>query len=171
MTCDSDSMRALACLLGQPWWAANRSLNLHTLQFGAPVPFTRRDGTRVEVGRYALHIQCAWRITDASGVVVGSRDRMTPRGNPDDVPEGFTWNEPGSTLCDEKIEQLLHAHAAAPLIVEAREPGHHGAFRLVLSTSFALEVFPDSATEEQWRFFDRHEQGDPAHVIYPPIAT
>lgn len=165
-----DTARALANLVGQRWWAANRSLNLHSLQFGGPVPFTRRDGTRVEVGRYALHIQCAWRITDENGVVVGSRDRMTPRGNPDEVPEGFTWNVPGSTLCDEKVEQLLQAHAASPLVVESVEIGHHGAFRLALSSSLALEVFPDSSKDEQWRFMDRagDDRGD---YVYPPSAV
>jgi hypothetical protein len=120
------------------------------------------------VGRYALHIQCAWRITDPSGVVVGSGDRMTPRGNPDDVPEGFTWNAPGSTLCDEKIEQLLRTRAAAPLIVEALEPGHHGAFRLALSSSLALEVFPDCSTDEQWRFFENGDDSNSDHHVYPP---
>ncbi len=161
---------ALANLVGQHWWKANRSLNLHSLQFGGPVPFTGRDGTRVEVGRYALHIQCAWRITDANGVVVGSRDRMTPRGNPDEVPEGFAWNVPGSTLCDEKIEALLQAHAAAPLVVESVEMGRHGAFRLALSMSFALEGFPDDSIDEQWRLLDRGD-GDSEHYVYPPSAA
>jgi hypothetical protein len=154
-------------LVGQPFWAAHRSLDLLTLQFGEPVKRRRRHGEEVEVGRYALHIQCAWRLLADHQIIVGSRDRFTPRGNPDEVPDDFDCNQPQATLWDERMAELLGRHAAKPLVVTAVSTGDCGAFGLAFTEAHALEVFPDDSTGEQWRSIDNLPGRDPEHYVFP----
>jgi hypothetical protein len=94
---------ALAALVGQPLWAAGRTLDLEWFHFGGRRKVDGRGGGKIEVGDYAIHTQCAWRIAGPDGVIVASKDRFTPRGNPDEIPEDFDCNQPGVTLCDERM--------------------------------------------------------------------
>ena len=160
-----DIAAPLRLFLGQRFWKAHRSVDLHAFHFGDRLTRRRRDGTEMNVGAYALHIQCAWRITAGHRVVVASRDRYTPRGNPDVVPDDFTWDQPKATLCDERLERLLETPAAPHLVVSAVHPGTCGAFTFDFTSGHALEVFPDSSTSEYWRFIDFLASPEPEHYV------
>jgi len=144
----------LRVLLGLPLWAAGRLLDLEWFEFGARHVGKDHRGRAREVGEYALHTQCSWRIAGPEGIVVGSRDRFRPRGNPEEVPEDFDCNKTGETLCDERTEAFFSGPCKDSLIVEEIVVGDWGAFSLSLGGGFALDVFPDdSLDDENWRFF------------------
>ena len=148
----SDIEKALSPLVGLPLWSAIRSLDLESFQFGARKKTTDRKGKEIEVGEYAVHTQCSWRIAGPSGIAVASGDRLVPRGNPDVIPDDFDCNQPGVTLCDERIETLLRERGES-LVVERLEVGEFGSFSLSMRGGFKLDVFPDASTTEYWRLF------------------
>jgi hypothetical protein len=158
--------QALTTLVGLPMWKAVRSLNLHVLHFGSSQTRTTRAGVIVDVGAVTLHLQCAWRIVTDHRVVVGSGDRLIPRSNPEVIPEDFSWNEPNATLCDEKLEEWLRAHEAAPLVVTAVTTQVGGAFVVHFGDSTTLEVFPDGSVGEQWRIIDANRQHNVFEASY-----
>ena len=119
--------RALMVLVGLPLWTAGRAADLQWFHFGRrhTVP-TRRGGTKV-VGDFALHVLCAWRITGPSGIVVASRDRYYPAGDPDEPGPDFQWDA-GPNRCDERLAAFLDAHSTCPLPVEAVQGDDLGSF-------------------------------------------
>jgi hypothetical protein len=143
--------RCLGVLQGLPLWASNRACDLQSFQFGAQCVLPdRRGGTR-EVGEFALHIQCAWRISSSNGIIVGSNDRYYPRTDAETV-ESFEWDILGNNLCDERVDAFIIDHC--PLIVKSICSNNFGGFTLSFEEKFYLEVFPDdSRQDEYWRLF------------------
>jgi hypothetical protein len=143
--------RCLGVLLGLPLWASNRACDLQSFQFGARCVLPDRRGENREVGEFALHIQCAWRIRSSSGIIVGSRDQYYPRMDAE-TTESFNWDIPGNNLCDERVDAFVLNHC--PLIVKTICSDNAGGFTLSLDGGFYLEVFPDDSLQgEYWRFF------------------
>jgi hypothetical protein len=144
---------ALAPLCGLPLWGANRAGTLVSWQLGER--HVARSGPVREVATYALHLQCPWRLSGTTGIVIGSADVFVPRD--DDVPESeVVESRAGSTLVDAALRRWPAAHAAAPLRVDAVRVDRSGGFTLVLEQDFALETFPDASSPprvivEQWR--------------------
>jgi hypothetical protein len=124
------------------------------LQFGAHVSApTERDPERV-TGQFALHLQCAWRISSRHGIVVGSSDLYVPRDA--DAPEFlFDPNRPGDAIADLHLNQWIAAYATRPLVVVGIDIDRCSGFVLRLSEGFAIEVFPNSSDptheSEEWR--------------------
>jgi hypothetical protein len=152
---------ALQQLVGLPIWGSTRAGGLQGFQFGAKhiVPVIKRGveaGTKT-VGDFALHVQCAWRITGPEGIVVGSKDVSYPKGDPFEEPTGFECDKVGSNRRDEKIENWMVQHQAAPLKVVAVTADSVGGAVLTLAEGYALELFPnDTLPIERWRLFDPH---------------
>jgi len=76
--------QVLRALIGMPLWDSGQA-GIQWFEFGQKhnVPNIRRGkqaGTK-EVGDYALHVQCAWRIVGPKGIVVGSTDRFYAAGD------------------------------------------------------------------------------------------
>jgi hypothetical protein len=69
---------ALAVLVGKPLWSCGRAADMATFAFGERKNAKTRKGDFRHVGEYALHLQCAWRITQGDKVVVGSMDVYYP---------------------------------------------------------------------------------------------
>jgi hypothetical protein len=142
----------LAVLRGLPLWDCGRAADLQWLAFGKRriIP-TRNGGTR-KVGEYALHIQCAWRVRGRQGIRVASRDRYYPKGDADQIPANFKWDEPGANRCDERMAIFVKKHC--PAVVESIVADDVGGLQLFLEGGLVFEVFPDNSTEqEHWRLF------------------
>jgi hypothetical protein len=160
---------ALAPLCGLPVYNIGRAAGMLWVQFGTPrrVP-SRLDLERV-LGEYALHLQCPWRVSGATGVLTGSSDLFVPADPMAD--EGmFRWDKPGDAVVDLLVRRWVSAHAAKPLVVERVSVDRCGGFALSLSQEFAIEVFPDASAEphdvrEQWRLF-RTEGDDERHFVW-----
>jgi hypothetical protein len=149
---------ALTVLVGKPLWSSGRAVDLEWFEFGARKPATDSHGKPTEVGEYALHVQCAWRITHDEQVVVGSRDLFyPPQETEDDVPD-FDW-EQSPNRRDARVAELFK-NETRQFVVQRVEVGDAGAFTLVLNDGYALDVFPhDSLSTEHWRLFQPRVAG------------
>ena len=117
--------KALAPLVGLPLWALGRAGSLEWLQFGRPQIIPGRSGESREVGAYALHLDCAWRLLG---------------------PDGMIW------ASDESERGHLPAVTAAPVECEAVLADDTGGFQLKVKGGVRLLVRPeDTAAEEYWR--------------------
>jgi hypothetical protein len=61
----------LSVLVGLPLMDAGRAADLEWFHFGQPHTIVDRKGKPKEVGDYALHIQCGWRIVKDDRVIEG----------------------------------------------------------------------------------------------------
>lgn len=146
---------ALAPLVGRPLWASHRAVDVQVFQFGdkrtVTSNFGPRKGQQREVGAYALHVQCAWRIHGPEGIVVGSRDRYVrpDSGRDPENDDDWDWSAPGANRCDERLGAWLQARAHD---VERVRADATGGLVLSLADGFGLEVFPDDSSDrERWR--------------------
>jgi len=117
-TLRSRIVHALSALIGLPLWGATRAPDTEMFQFGERQGRLSRTGTQVDVGEYALHIQCPWHIVGPNRIVVGSEDRNYPED------ESANWKDldsDGPSRCEAKIGSWLNEHAAAPPRVERVE--------------------------------------------------
>jgi hypothetical protein len=152
---------SLQTLIGLPFWDAGRAADLEWFQFGKPKTITDFKGENKTVGEYALHVQCAWRIHDATGIIVASRDRYEPADEVEDS-ENFEWDRPGANLCDWKMMQFLARTTGVGQIVTQVEADDLGGLCILLSADVAIEVFPDSSAadeySEDWRFSNQRQK-------------
>lgn len=153
-------LEALKPLVDLPLWDAGRAGDLEWFHFGPPqtiMTFDKKAGT---VGKYALHIQCAWRIFRSNRILVGSQDMFYPAGDSEHVPEDFEWDRPGANRCDEKISLLVSEWILSPAIVTEVNAGDCGSVSISLTGGYILEVFPhDSRGGEYWRLFQPAMEG------------
>jgi hypothetical protein len=119
------------------------------------IEFERRRGDTVEVGEYALNVQCAWRIVRDDAVLVGSRDLIHPADHFAGPRDDFDWDQDWNRR-DDRIEALF-ANSRS-FVVRRVDVGAAGALRIDLGDDHALELFPqDSMVGERWRLFRRDE--------------
>jgi hypothetical protein len=147
--------KALQHLVGMPMWRAGRAADMQCFGLGARHPIINDRGELTEVGDYALHISCGWRIVGPAGIVVGRRDLFYPAG--DDPYQGlddFDYEGPTPNRRDVRVAALLQERASSPLVVESCSADDVGGFRLNLTGGFTLEAWPDDSLEgDYWRLF------------------
>lgn len=147
--------KATQVLVGKALWQCTRAADLASFDFGdrRSVP-SRAGGTKI-VGEYALHVQCAWRITHCDQVVVGSRDLYYPAGYGDqnrEIPADFDWDRDLNRR--DSLLRLLFENGKKQFTVDAVEVGTAADLRIVLRDGSCLEIFPDdSLNDERWRLF------------------
>jgi len=160
MTLQDRINRALSPLIGLPFWGAARSLNMETFTFGQRVTRLNMKGEAVEVGEYALHIQCPWRIVGPNGLIVGSEDRKYPE---DENADWTEFDSEGPSRCEARVKEWLEEYLEAPLKVERVEADRIGGFKVSLQRDFLLEAFPSHSLRgeysEHWRFFQPSKEG------------
>lgn len=174
MTVTRDAVaRALAPLVGLAVWGPARESNMLALQLGERRPAPTRADPRRELGAYALHVFCAWRLLRGDRIVAGSGDLFTP-ADPDDDLETFDFDVPGSTWWDVRLADhfatALPADGAAappaPPTVTAVAADTLGGARLTLSDGAVLEILPNSSPAEHFETeFWRLRGGDGADVV------
>lgn len=149
----------LHCLIGHPFWGAGRITNLLTFQFGPRQMRTNYRGKSYEVGTYALHVQCAWHLTNAQRILAASGDLGYELRNTDEEMsnadgEVYAWPKKESSLLDERLFHFFQQHKNMPLTVQAVRADDYGGLIIELSENHRLTVFPDTSLEEEcWRFF------------------
>jgi hypothetical protein len=156
--------KALDVLIGQPLWSSGRAADLEWFQFGQRRTVKGAGGDTKEVGEYALHVQCAWRIRHGDQVVVGGRDLYYPSEERDDRPEDFDWDVQGANRRDKRIAELFQNEPRQFLVREV-QVGEAGSFTIILDEAYALDVFPDdSSNDEHWRIFKPYAE-EPHFVV------
>ena len=144
---------ALAPLQGLVVWGPARAADMLTLQLGDPRVDTSPMGRRREVGEYALHVQCPWRLTEDTLLIAGSGDLFTPATS--DVDRAtFEWDVVGATWWDYRLREFFGR--PAPIWVERIAADPFGGFRLSCSGGVSFEVFPNTSAaphddSEYWR--------------------
>ena len=146
--------RSLSSLIGLPLWAADRAADMEMFDFGDRRLVQNMRGEPLEVGQYALHVQCAWRLAGPRGIIVASCDRFYPAGDPDNIPPDFAWDKAGANRRDERLTAFFAQCGDAFPVVQRIEADRLGGLRIVLSGDVTLDLFPDDSLEnEHWRFF------------------
>lgn len=97
---------ALNVLISQPLWSSGRAADLEWFEFGQRRTVRDSRGEK-EVGDYALHVQCAWRIRQGDKIVVASRDLYSPPEESDHRPRDFNWDVQGANRRDKRITELF----------------------------------------------------------------
>jgi hypothetical protein len=137
MPMKKEVQEALSVLVGKLLWSCGNAAGLEWFSFGERRTVSGLRGEK-EVGEYALHVQCAWRIISDECILVGGSDVHRPLGN--------------DSRCPNLVVQG----------VEAYEAGH---FVILLEKNSALEVFPDDSSEdEHWRLFKPYS--DDPHLVF-----
>lgn len=165
LTMKDEVKEALSVLVGKPLWASGHSAGLEWFQFGLRREVTGIRGNVKDVGEYALHVQCAWRITRQDRVVAASGD-LHEASEQDSGESQRTL-----TRLDDRLQQLFKADTVQ-FAVERIEVRDAGAFSITLADGFALDVLPDDSTDdEQWRLFKPYSEGDHFVVTGAGLAS
>ena len=159
--------RALAPLIGRAVWAAGRAGAMLWVQLGERRPRRADDPGAPEVGEYALHVSCAWRLIGPHGIYVASGDLFTPADPMADLAD-FVWDEPGANWCDVRLGAFVAEVTESPRAVSSVSSDEIGSLRVFLGEDFVLDVFPDSSDSEHvetefWRLLQPGTAG--AHVV------
>jgi hypothetical protein len=152
MTVADEIEQALSVLVGLPLWALGRAVDLVWFEFGGRRTVKTWKGTKKEVGDYALHVQCAWRIKLNDRIVIGRGDIFCePEESDEPVPADFDWQK--SNRFDRIAAELLQ-NESRQLMVRRVDAGDAGGVTVLLDDGYKLEIFPqDSGIGEYWRFF------------------
>lgn len=144
-----DIEQALQALTGAPLLGVSRMVDTLRLDFADRPPHA--------AGGVALHVACAWRLTDGERILVGSGDLFTP-ADPDEEPATFDWEPAGASWLDVRLGELAATRAAAahPPAVSQVTVDPFGGVRIALTDGFVLELFPSSTptghvSTEFWR--------------------
>jgi hypothetical protein len=152
-------IEALSVLIGLPLWEAVRAMNMEMFSFGERRKRLNRKGEEIEIGEYALHVQCPWRIIGLNRIVVGYEDRNYPE---DEDSDWQAFNPDGPTRCEARVAAWLREYSGSPLIVERVEADAVGGFKLFLHHGFILEAFPADSLQgeysEHWRLLQPSEK-------------
>ena len=149
---------SLAPLREMPLWGAGRAADMLWLQFGARVGAPMARDPNREVGEYAVHVMCPWRLSGSSGVITGQNDMYVP-ADPDVDESDFRWDKAGSSIVDHQLRRWIQAHEQAPLRVVDISVDRCAGFILRFRHGIAFEIFPDAFsmphdTREHWRIFE-----------------
>jgi hypothetical protein len=141
-------------LVGKPLWTCRRAADMATFQFGRRIQVRAHDGRSKEVGEYALHVQCDWRVVKRNAILVGSRDLYYPAGyvGGGDIPVQFNWDRDANRR--DELLRALFADETKSFTVRKVVVGNAGACLIELEDDISLEIFPDDSSEdEHWRVF------------------
>jgi len=137
-------------LVGKRLSGAYRAGEMAMFSFGELRMVETRRGPK-PTAEYALHPQCAWRITAGEAVLIGSSDLYEPADGREDLTD-FDWDQPMASRLDVLMRDLLDGDSG--LVVEGFEFGLAGAISIDLGRDRHLEVFAtNSLGVEYWRLF------------------
>jgi hypothetical protein len=167
MTTNTDIERTISVLVGLPLWALGRAADLAWLEFGSRRTVLSHSGKEKQVGDYALHIQCPWRITKGDKVITGRGDIFcTPEESEEPNPADFDW-EKGNRF--DRVVADLFEHEAHHFTVHSVQAGEAGRLAILLNDNYRLDVFPhDSESGEHWRFFKPYS--DEPHLVFSGVG-
>ncbi|HEX8659367.1 MAG TPA: hypothetical protein VF690_17645 [Hymenobacter sp.] len=162
---------ALQQLVGLQVSGSTRASDMECLKFGHQQIIDQR-GMLCNVGLFALHLQCAWRITNGTELLIGSSDLYIPASETDDINENFDWEISGANLRDYKLQELL----GLKLLVDSVKADAYGGFSLFLDQKIVLEGFPACSMKddysEYWRLLDnRFGPGQSQHFVVRPTGA
>lgn len=140
----------LGILIEQPLVDIGRASNLLWLIFGEKVVTKDRKGNEILKEKFALHVQCAWRLTQKSRIIVASRDVYFPKTGL--VNDDFNWEEHGNNRFDEIVSDFKSMLFTKKLSVTKILADNIGGFEIDFEDGLKFELFPDDSLEDEfWR--------------------
>jgi hypothetical protein len=160
-------MEELKKIIGLPLKKAGRACDLTWFGFGELIKKNDKRHGASEVAEYALHVQCAWRLTDFEKILVASTDMYIPNSKIK-YNHDFDWDVQGANRVDEQLEALF-SRLKTELTVKNVTVNKFGDIKIFLSDNILLEAFLDSSTDDEaWRFFRRGV--DTEHLVATGIG-
>jgi hypothetical protein len=163
-------------LIGKPLWRCTRAADMACFQFGARHQCKSARGEDSEVGDYALHIQCSWRIIRGDEILVGREDLFQP-GDPaaPNADSYFDWQK--SNLQDARLKKLF-INDTRQFTVVGTALRAAGELDILFDDELRLEVFPNSSIQtdnvEHWRLFspsiDASQADKAPHFVFSGIG-
>lgn len=136
-------------LVGLELRGSKRALDMEMFRFGPDVAWRDPRGNVRTLARFALHIQCAWRIVASGALVVASSDQ---------APNALTSS--GRNRFAFRSARLALYLQSAERHVTATRVNETGDLIAQFSDGSSLEVFVDRSTaDESYRLIDA-EGGD-----------
>lgn len=143
----------VSILIGKPLWRCTRAADMACFQFGNRHKRKAPHGDDCEVGDYALHVQCSWRIIRGDEILVGKEDLYEPQ-DPAGADVVFDWRK--GNLQDARIGKLF-ADGRRQFTVVGTALRAGGELDILFDDELRLEVFPNSSLQthdmEHWRLF------------------
>ena len=137
-------------------------MHMLLLQFGHLHEVAARDGTVKMVHNLTIQIQCPWRISQNSQILIGHRDfyYSDVGKNSEVVMNKSQYDSVLGSLCAE-------FEATSPR-VNSIDSDETGAFSIYLSEGYRLEAIPAENTEsgKYWRIYEPVGQGK--SFVFPP---
>lgn len=156
--------KVLRQVIGFSITRTTRASAMECLKFGQQI-VVDRQGAIYNIGEFTLHLQCPWRITNGSAILLGSSDVYEPADKTVDFNEDFNWEKAGANMRDAKLQILL----SKPLVVEAVEVDTFGGFSLLFKNGMMLSAFPASSSKdeynEHWRLLDNRPETKQHFVV------
>lgn len=128
----------LSVLSGLDVSGVSHAADMLTVHFGPLKQYRTRRGTLLEGGKWALHVQCSWRVERAGSVFANQADL---HGTNEDA-----------NRTTERLNGLLVS--PVPAVVESVSADDAGGVRINLSRDLRIVVTADGVEgDEDWRFF------------------
>ncbi|MET9031068.1 hypothetical protein ABZW96_36555 [Nocardia sp. NPDC004168] len=163
---DSIEVRLRGALVGSPFRTIGRACDLAWLGFGDNRCVTTWRGEVREVYEHALHLQCPFRLDDASGTILGAHDMYSPATDPLAGDAEFDWDRQGVNLFDAQAQMICaRLNSDVKTLVEEVHVDRYGGLQVLMSGGLTLSAFPaTSFRQEYWRYF-RPYRNDEAHLV------
>lgn len=156
--------QGLSRLVGLQLSAVNYAGNVRLFHFGQLSPPPDR------CGRYAIHVQCPWRLETQETILTGLAEWYIP-ANEEDTDDD--WDPArGGSLQDSTLRTLMGdvdspegsiVNRTEQFLVSHVEADAYGGFRIGFKAGMGLTVFPTTNRGEQWRLFQPHS--DARHLV------
>lgn len=142
---------ATAVLTGKILWSCHHAADLAAFTFGERWTVADRRGRLREVGEFALHVRCAWRLAQNDRTLAGSA--VSANGGGSQAGARITDFGRDGSRAREVLPALFNG-GRSQIAVETVAVGDGGSLHLSLSEDMWLVIEPDrSSTREHWRFF------------------
>ena len=145
--------KILSDLIGLSLTRTTRAANMECLKFGT-VYRTDKDGKTNNIGEFALHLTCPWRVTNETQIIVGSADLYQQADETSEYDENYDYHEFNANLRDVKLDKLINENKLSVVSVNADK---FGGLEICFDSNIKLTVFPDltsKADNEYWRLID-----------------
>lgn len=158
------SIQRLRFLVGESFSGVGRAATLGVLSFGSEVSVTNHRTRELMINsKYAVHVQCPFRVSRSGFVLLGSDDMSRAAKSTD---EGLEIIGPWTAfdVAARALDTRLQEARVSVVGVDLRPPGD---LRIEIEADIAVEIFPASGSAvEAWRFLERGGE----HLVFPNIV-
>lgn len=135
-----------------------RTSDMMWIGIGDIVEIMDQKGKLIERSRFALHVQCSWKIVNSQKkeIIVASSDFYFPQSTIDDEDfyvENFEWDIQGKNLFDKKAKKWFDTRSS--ININSYNINEYGDLQIIFSNNERLRIFVDSSDNtEAWRLFN-----------------